>query len=410
MNHNKNIALAVALVLIAGAIWYLQANKQPSQQGNGQPIALQGIPSNSSDASSSPSSPSPTQPANPSNPKPSQQDRTAALKAKAAQYPSAVEIIPGPGPGSNGFVNSGPFTLKSLVGKKVILVDFWTYSCINCQRTIPYLSAWYEKYKDAGLVIVGVHTPEFDFEKEYANVAKGVKDLGVQYPVVQDNNYATWNAYSNLYWPHEYLIDIDGYVVHDKIGEGGYADTERAIQAALTERAHVLGTGMAIPTDIAAPKNAVSMDSSKIASPETYFGASRNEYLANGAAHSAGAQTLSIPDSSAIQASSLYLGGSWKFDSEFAETSSATAKIVYKYEAKNVYFVASSANGVRAKVLLDGQPISAVVAGKDVAADGTVLIRDNRLYNLVQGADYGSHTLELQVEGAGLDAFTFTFG
>ena len=404
MNHNKNVALAVALVLIAGAIWYLQANKQPSQQGNGQSIAL--LPQGAQATTTQPQ----TTPGNPSNPKAAQQDRAAALKAKAAKYPSAVEIIPGPGPGSNGFVNSGPFTLKSLVGKKVILVDFWTYSCINCQRTIPYLSAWHEKYKDKGLVIVGVHTPEFDFEKEYANVVKGAKDLGVQYPVVQDNNYATWNAYSNLYWPHEYLIDIDGYVVHDKIGEGGYADTERAIQAALTERAQVLGTGMAIPSDIAAPKNAVSMDSSKIASPETYFGASRNEYLANGAAHSAGAQTLAVPDASALQANGLYLGGSWKFDPEFAESVSATAKIVYKYEAKNVYFVASSAKGVRVRVLIDGQQIPASMAGKDVGSDGTVLIKDNRLYNIVQGADYGSHALELQVEGAGLDAFTFTFG
>ncbi len=413
--NKKNIILVIAVVIIVGAIWYLQAAKPPAlSSGDIQKIALSGDVSDqtasttqsgqSGQASSTPNSGSKAGSSVQAS------SRSAELKQKAAMYPSAVELIPGPGPGSNGFINSGPFTLKSLIGKKVILVDFWTYSCINCQRTVPYLNAWYDKYKDSGLVIVGVHTPEFDFEKDYNNVVKGTKELGIQYPVVQDNNYATWDAYGNRYWPHEYLIDIDGYVVHDKIGEGSYDETEQAIQAALQERATVLGTNQTIPTGIVQPKTAISMDGSQIQSQETYFGSDRNTYFGNGNAGTAGSQTLTVPAPASIQPNMFYLDGTWNIQSQFAQNTSQTAKIVYTYGAKNVYFVASSDNGVKAKILLDGKPISASQAGSDVAADGTVTIKDNRLYSLVNGTDYGTHTLEIDVEGLGLDAFTFTFG
>jgi thiol-disulfide isomerase/thioredoxin len=347
----------------------------------------------------------------------STQDRSSIIKAKAQKYPSAIEIIPGAGPGSNGFINSQPFTLKSLIGKKVILLDFWTYSCINCQRTIPYLNAWYDKYKDKGLVIVGVHTPEFDFEKDYNNVLNGVKSLGIEYPVVQDNNMATWSAYQNEYWPHEYLIDIDGFIVHDKIGEGSYDETEMAIQKALMEREQVLGMQNNISTSIANPSNVITVDSSKPLSPETYFGSNRNNYFANGQSGLAGIQNLTEPLPSAINADAFYLDGSWNFTPELAENTSAGAKIIYKYSAKNVYFVASSKNpneGVKIKVLRDGILLTGNERGEDVASDGTVTIKENRLYKIVKGSDYGEHTLEIDVMDSGmksrLDAYTFTFG
>ena len=155
-------------------------------------------------------------------------DTGSRIGNKEARYDKAKEIS-----SPDGFINTAPITISELIGEKVILIDFWTYSCINCQRTLPYLNAWYEKYKDSGLAIVGIHTPEFGFEKEYDNVLAAAKKFGVTYPVVLDNDYATWRAYSNRYWPRKYLIDIDGYIVYDHSGEGAYDQTERKIQELL---------------------------------------------------------------------------------------------------------------------------------------------------------------------------------
>jgi len=171
----------------------------------------------------------------------------------------------------DGFINTEGITIGDLVGKQVILVDFWTYSCINCQRTLPHLNEWHEKYGDKGLTIIGVHTPEFEFEKEYANVLAAVEKFGVKYPVVLDNDYSTWTAYENRYWPRKYLIDIDGYIVYDHIGEGGYAETEQKIVDLLNERARVLGEGGIVMADGSAEDD----DLSRVGSPEVYFGSSR---------------------------------------------------------------------------------------------------------------------------------------
>ena len=389
----KNISLGVAAILIIGAIWYLQAGKvRPDTTVKGDVLTDTSAPKNDSMPDTSATSVSaPTTTAN----------RTMSKAEKAKKYKPAREIIPG-----GGFINADPFKLKDIIGKKVILIDFWTYSCINCQRTTPYLNAWYQKYKDQGLVIVGVHTPEFDFEKIYDNVAKAVKDGGIKYPVVQDNNYATWQTYENQFWPREYLIDIDGYIVHDHIGEGGYEESERAIQAALKERAQVLGTKETISSGVSSPTDIISFDSQKTQSPETYFGSARNEYLANGTSSTSGTQTLTVPQS--ISLNKLYLGGIWKFNSEYAE-SQGKATITYKFKSSNVYLVASSVSGLKVTVLIDGKPVGAN-AGADVGPDGVVTIKDNRLYKLVHTPDYSEHTLLLEVEGAGLDAYAFTFG
>lgn len=330
---------------------------------------------------------------------PSTQDRTGVKNSK---YQKAPEIT-----NPSGFVNTDgkPVTLGQFRGKKVVLVDFWTYSCINCQRTLPYVKAWYDKYSAQGLEIVSIHTPEFAFEHVQSNVERAVKDDGVKYPVVLDNDYGTWNAFGNQFWPRKYLIDIDGYIVYDHAGEGNYDETEIAIQKALKERAAVLGTSET-SSGIVAPKDVMNSDASQVASPETYFGFARNEYLANGTAGSPGNQTLSIPAD--VSLNKLYLGGSWKFNSEFAESQSKST-ITYKFKSKDVYFVASSVAGVKVTVMIDGKPIGSNV-GADVAADGTVTIQANRLYKLVHMPDYGEHTLQLEIEGPGLDAYTFTFG
>ena len=327
---------------------------------------------------------------------------------KAQQYQKAPELA-----GIDGYINTPigpdgkaqPITLALLKGK-VVLVDFWTYSCINCMRTIPYLNAWYAKYKDQGLVIIGVETPEFAFEHVTSNVEAAVKSLGIQYPVVQDNEYATWNAYNNEYWPNDYLVDIDGYIVHSHSGEGDYAETEAAIQQALAERAARIGSPMPVATSTVSISQA---NLSAIQSPETYFGSNRNEYLGNGAQGQTGVQTFTIPNT--LNPNTLYVGGSWDVEPEYAQNQSAGAEIEYLYSAHDINFVAAGPSaGVTIKVLLDGKPVGSL-AGSDVnTTTSTALIQGDRLYNLVHDATPGAHTIKIQVQGAGLQAYTFTFG
>ena len=364
--------LAIVLVAVVVAIWALQANKPAAV--NAQPIAL-------NTASSSP-------------------QVAATIQEKASKYPRAIELAD-----PSGFINTKPFKLADLIGKKVILVDFWTYSCINCQRTLPYLTAWYQKYKDYGLEIVGVHSPEFDFEKVYDNVKKATEAAGVTYPVVMDNNMATWNAYHNRYWPHEYLIGIDGFIVHDHIGEGGYEETETEIQKLLQERAKRLGEDPSqIPTGFVHPD---AQAPSQVGSPETYFGSKRNQYFGNGTPGATSVATYTVPNT--IKPNLFYFGNKWSVYYEYAKSDVAGATITYKYTAKNVYMVAHAQTGVHVQVLLDGKPIPASMSGSDVK-NGEVYISDDRLYNIVQGSSSGEHTLELKALQPGLEVYTFTFG
>jgi thiol-disulfide isomerase/thioredoxin len=317
------------------------------------------------------------------------------------KYPVAKELV-----APDAYINTGgePITVASQIGKKVVMIDFWTYSCINCERTTPYLNAWYEKYKDAGFEIIGVHSPEFQFEKKLSNVEDAVKRFGIKYPVVLDSNMLTWNAYNNQYWPEHYLIDINGLVVDRHIGEGGYSETEGKIQELLTQRKQALGLDIEIPTGIVDITQVIRSNS-----PETYFGAWRNEYLANGKQFTQGMQTFTRPDDRAMERNQLYFAGTWDLKDQYAQNQSADAHIIYKYSAKNVYFVASSADGVEIKVLRDGVPVAAQ-RGEDVDASGRVMIKEARLYKLINESDIGTHTLEIIIKGTGLDAYTFTFG
>lgn len=308
-----------------------------------------------------------------------------------------------------GFINSDPFRLADYFGKKIILIDFWTYSCINCQRTTPYLNAWHEKYADKGLLIVGVHTPEFEFEKKYENVVAAVQKFGIKYPVVQDNEYATWNNYRNRYWPHKFLIGIDGRIIYDHIGEGGYEETEKKIQEALAERMAALGMKDGILQNIEKPVGAVDVDFLKVKSPETYFGALRNKNFGSGAPYKTGAFTF--PLEKVINPNTLYLVRSWNIADEYAENQSKGARVLFRYDAKDVYLVASALENVRIKIYRDGTLVKEV-AGEDVSKDGSgiAIVREERLYRLIQGESYGSHLLEIEIESPGLRAFAFTFG
>jgi hypothetical protein len=265
---------------------------------------------------------------------------------------------------------------------------------------------WWEEYKDQGLEIIGVHTPEFAFERLYENVAQAAKDFGLTYPIVLDNDYATWNAFGNRFWPRKYLIDIDGYIVYDHAGEGEYEETEQAIRRALLERSERLGLAAPTVAEIA-PQDTVPVDFGGIKSPEIYFGAGRNEHLANGRSGQTGTQTLTLPAS--FKQNTLYLGGTWDLTDEYAKNVAGDARIAFRYSAKNVYFVAAADMPVKVRILIDGkQPGEA--HGADVSASGEAIIQQNRLYKLIENSEYGEHTLQIIIENPGLKAYTFTFG
>lgn len=294
----------------------------------------------------------------------------------------------------SGFVNTGgePITIGQYVGKKVILIDFMTYSCINCQRTIPYMVAWYDKYKDQGLEIIAIHTPEFAFEKDIDNVRAAVKRLGIEYPVALDNDYATWRAWGNQYWPRKYLIDIHGNVVYDHIGEGAYEETEKKIQELLAQRAQTLGQSGIQESGLAA--SSVSGVQSQAQSPETYFGSMRNGYLANGTPGASGEQHFALP--AAFTPNALYLGGAWHIEPEYAQAGEG-ARVAYRYYAKNVYMVMEADAEAQVEVRQDGVLVKSIT------------VEASTLYTLVQNDAAGEHVLEL-VMPAGVRVYTFTFG
>ncbi len=314
-----------------------------------------------------------------------------------------------------GFINSEPFKLADLVGKKVILVDFVDYTCINCQRTFPYLNDWYAKYKDQGLEIVAIHTPEFSFEKDIANVRMGIAQFSLKFPVVLDNDYATWNAYRNQYWPHKYIIDIHGNVVYDHIGEGGYPETEAEIVQLLKERKQVLNeTGSVTMGTSTMPVGYQILTQS----PETYFGSLRNELFGNRpSSFDSNKGIFTIPDT--LKPNMFYLGGNWNIENEYAETQSSSTQISYVFTATNMYVVAQSpnnsgssgtANPVSAQILIDGKPIPEQWAGKDVSKDGMLILDQSRLYHLYSNTGLMKHRIDIIFSKPGVRVFTFTFG
>jgi cytochrome c biogenesis protein CcdA/thiol-disulfide isomerase/thioredoxin len=313
---------------------------------------------------------------------------------KMARYQKAPEIV-----NPSGFLNTDgkPVNIGDYRGKKVVLVDFWTYSCINCIRTTPYLVAWYEKYKDDGLEIIGVHTPEFAFEHRIENVSKAVRERGITFPVVLDNDYATWGAFKNQYWPRKYLIDIDGYIVYDHAGEGAYDEAEKAIQAALKERAERFGR-VPVESDLIAGDVVAAQADPRINSPEIYFGAWRNNYFENGKKSVEGIQELALPKPMPLVTNRLYLYGTWDIKYEYARSVSAGAEITFRYDAKNVFMVAHAEKPVRIRISIDGAFLKEMT------------IEDDKLYTIVEGADYGVHVLDIEIADPGLEVYTFTFG
>jgi len=313
--------------------------------------------------------------------------------------------------GITSYINTNGTNLSDLKGK-VVLVDFWTYSCINCIRTLPYLVDWNRKYSDKGLVIVGIHSPEFEFEKNIDNVKQAVARFGIKYPVLLDNDHGTWNAYQNNYWPRKYLVDSEGYIRYDHIGEGGYAETENAIRNLLAERSNQQGleTSNLNQTKLIVP-NTPSVDLNQIKTPELYFG---YQYARSQLGNIEGFNpektvNYTIPSSN-LDTNVIYLQGLWKNNPDNMELVGPDGKITLVYSAKSVNIVAGGKGHVTVREYDNGVQTNNSSKGNDTDAEGKLSIDGQRLYNIADNTNYGNHHVEIDAKGPGFKIYTFTFG
>jgi cytochrome c biogenesis protein CcdA/thiol-disulfide isomerase/thioredoxin len=310
--------------------------------------------------------------------------------------------------GATQWLNSPPLTTESLRGK-VVLVDFWTYSCINCIRSLPYVRGWADKYKDHGLVVIGVHAPEFAFEKNPANVTKAVKDLGVDYPVALDNDYAIWRGFNNEYWPAHYFIDAQGRIRHHHFGEGEYRQSEDVIRQLLTEAGQKDLPGGYVRDDHRGVEAAASNDPTR--SPETYVGYARARNFVGGRVARDVAHDYRAP--AALAANQWSLDGRWTVHDENAQLEQAGGAIVYRFRGRDLHLVlgpAADGKPIRYRVTIDGKPPGAD-HGMDTDADGNGTITSQRLYQLVRQANgSGERLFEITFLDPGVHAYAFTFG
>lgn len=335
-------------------------------------------------------------------------DGAMSVADKAADTLPVEGNLP-PLDGAVQWLNSSPLDAQALKGK-VVLVDFWTYSCINCLRTLPYLKAWAEKYRDQGLVVIGVHAPEFAFERNVGNVTKAMKDLGINYPVAIDNEFRIWRAFNNEYWPAHYFADAQGRIRYHHFGEGAYAESERVIQQLLREA----GAAKVADGLINASAEGVQLapDMNEVQSPETYVGYQRAEHFV--------AETRLTPDKvttynpvSQLALNDWSLDGQWNVGPERATSSAPAGRIVYRFHARDLHLVLGpGADGkpVRFKVLIDGKA-PGEAHGTDVAPDGSGNVTEQRLYQLVrQSGAVTDRTFSIEFLDPGVSAYAFTFG
>jgi thiol-disulfide isomerase/thioredoxin len=309
--------------------------------------------------------------------------------------------------GAVAWLNSPPLSPKSLRGK-VVLVNFWTYSCINSLRELPYMKAWAAKYKDAGLVVIGVHAPEFGFEKERTNVQNAVRELNVTYPVAIDSNHAIWQAFNNEYWPADYFIDGSGRIRYHHFGEGEYAASERVIQELLKANG---ATGIDETTVRLSAGGVEAPPSQDEQSPETYVGYAEAQRFASPERVAKDSRRMySLP--AVLSLNEWALNGSWLIRAEGGVSVVAPGKITFRFHSRDLHMVLGSTNGksVRFKVTLDGAA-PAEYAGVDSAPDGTGEIREPRLYQLIRQKNrVEDRTFQIEFSDPGIQAFSFTFG
>jgi cytochrome c biogenesis protein CcdA/thiol-disulfide isomerase/thioredoxin len=311
--------------------------------------------------------------------------------------------------GAVSWLNSPPLASNGLRGK-VVLIDFWTYSCINCLRAIPYVEAWAEKYKNDGLVVIGVHTPEFAFEKDRTNVAKAVRDLHITYPVAIDSNYAIWKAFGNQYWPAHYFIDAEGMIRYHHFGEGEYDQSEQVIQQLLRQKnANLKVAGL---VQVSGSGAQAAADTDDIQSPETYVGYERQQnYISPEKIRRDASATYTAP--SRIDVNNWGLAGTWMVGGERASLVSAPGKIVFQFHARDLHLVlgpGKDGKPIRFKVLLDGA-VPGDDHGLDTGGGGEGTVTDDRLYQLIrQKGKVEDRRFEIQFLDPGVQVYAFTFG
>jgi cytochrome c biogenesis protein CcdA/thiol-disulfide isomerase/thioredoxin len=334
---------------------------------------------------------------------------TLVRVSAAASTPALDDEGPMPDlTGAIGWVNSQPLTRNSLHGK-VVLIDFWTYSCINCLRALPYIEGWAEKYKSAGLVVIGVHTPEFAFEKERSNVEKAVRDLKITYPVAIDSDYKIWQAFNNEYWPAHYFIDGKGRIRYHHFGEGEYDESERVIQELLKENGAQSVSGGVL--NVSAGGVEAAPEKGGAASPETYIGYSRSEHFASAVPIARDARKVYTP-LPRLSLNQWGLAGDWRVGAESAVLAAAPGKILFRFHARDLHLVLGTADGkpVRFRVKLDGTP-PGDDHGSDTDANGAGTVQGHRLYQLIrQKGPVEDRTFEIEFLDPGVQAFAFTFG
>ncbi|MDH3779453.1 MAG: redoxin family protein [Nitrosopumilus sp.] len=324
------------------------------------------------------------------------------LKIDKSGFKVAPDLV-----GIAHYLNTTPEELTEEIKDKVVLYDIWTYSCINCVRTLPYITAWNDKYADQGLLIVGIHSPEFEFEKDPKNVEMAIGKYGIKYPVVLDNDMKTWKAFENNYWPRKYIADHEGYIRYDHIGEGDYQETEKIIQQLLEERSTSLGIEM---TSNAPLVDIEEFEHTMFRTPELYFGykfAQNRNQLGSEEGFQPG-KTISYSEPDNIDLHKFYLTGDWKNYDDSMELISETGTIKLLYNAKEVNIVTE--NDAELKIFLDGDPIPAEYAGKDITSVNTLQVTEAGLYNIIDSESSASHVMEIKVTGEGFQIFTFTFG
>jgi thiol-disulfide isomerase/thioredoxin len=354
-------------------------------------------------------------------------DRSSSQKADMVKHPVIADARKKPmmtmGPAAQGaalraplasvlttrqWLNTEPLRPDDLRGK-VVLVDFWTFTCVNWLRTLPYVRAWAEKYKDRGLVVIGVHTPEFNVEKDFANVTRASAALDVRYPVAIDNDFAIWRAFDNYAWPASYFIDAAGRVRHRVLGEGHYDESERWIQEFLSERDGTAVSGDLVTVHPKGPE--VSADLDELESPETYVGYAKATNFASAGGVREDTPSLYRPPAS-LPLNYWGLAGVWTVGGEFATLMDKSGAITYRFHARDVNLVLTAPEGrpVRFRVKIDGAPPGAD-HGTDVDADGSGTVQAPRLYQLIrQSRPIEDRTFEIEFLDPGVRAYVFTFG
>ncbi|MFB5636391.1 MAG: redoxin family protein [Nitrosopumilus sp.] len=320
-------------------------------------------------------------------------------KSKFKKAPKLVGIA--------NYLNTTPEKLSEEIKGKVVLYDIWTYSCINCVRTLPYITAWNDKYSDQGLLIIGIHSPEFEFEKDPDNVRMAVEKYGIDYPVVMDNDMKTWKAFENRYWPRKYIADHEGFLRYDHIGEGGYQETEKIIQQLLKERAAAIGITVDSTSSLV---DIEEFQHSMFRTPELYFGykfAQNRNQLGSDEGFQPG-RIVSYSEPNNIDLHKFYPIGDWKNYEDSMELVSDTGSIKLLYNAKEVNIVTE--NNAELEILLDGKPLSIEYSGKDITDDNILRVTEAGLYNIISSNTSASHLMEINVKGKGFQIFTFTFG